>query len=270
MRAIDLTQPMGIMSPPFPGGTPLIIRYPNRMSGEGYSQQELTFTTHSGTHLDGPLHFDSAGRDLMDLPIEKLCGEGAIADISDVGEYGIYNSKDVTDKVKVKEGDILILHTGFHKFYTYEKDRYNPNNDEIAYWYKFPGPHLEFRDWAMKMKLKWIGIDAPSLDHPMNNSYLRDNLLKQSLLRNNPESSCIIADFEKKHGKKREEIFPDKMDHMMHYTLFPKRFGELIHVENIGGDIEKVLNRRAYIGCFPLKIEHGESSPCRVVAFIEE
>jgi kynurenine formamidase len=31
-----------------------------------------------------------------------------------------------------------------------------------------------------------------------------------------------------------------------------------------------VLNKRCMIGAFPIPIEGGEASPCRIVAFIED
>ena len=49
----------------------------------------------------------------------------------------------------------------------------------------------------------------------------------------------------------------------------PFRAG-ITHLENAGGDIEEALDRRCMIGAFPLPIEGGEASPCRLVAFIDE
>ncbi len=251
LKAVDLTQPFSIMTPPWPGGKSPTIKYVNRISTDGYGQQEITFTTHISTHLDGPLHFDPKGRDLASLPMDKLFGEGVIADISAVGPYGIYTPKHITDKVDVKKGDILIINTGFHKYYTGAKDP-----DEVAYFYKHPGPHREFRDWVAKMEFKWLGVDCGSADHPMNTCLRTMN-------------QFVAKEAREKLGKPLEELFPPEMDHMMHASLFPKPH-EIIHVENIGGDIDKVLNKRVLVGCFPLKIVDGESCPCRVVAFVEE
>jgi kynurenine formamidase len=50
----------------------------------------------------------------------------------------------------------------------------------------------------------------------------------------------------------------------MHHVPFN---AGVVHVENVGGDIEQVLNRRCVIGCFPWKFVGGEASLCRVVAF---
>jgi len=250
LKLVDLTQPWGVQTPPWPGGKSPIIRYVNRISSDGYAQQEITYTTHIGTHLDGPLHFDSKGRDLASIPMDKLFGEGVIVDVSDVGAYGMYTPKDFTDKVEIRKGDILIINTGSHNHWHTGKDP-----DEVAYFVKHPGPHKEFRDWCIKMEFKWLGVDCGSADHPMN-TYLRQL------------HPLLAKEAEKKLGKPLEEIFPPEMDHMMHH-LFKKPY-EIIHVENIGGDIDMILNRRALIGCFPLKIIGGESSPCRVVAFLEE
>jgi len=250
MKLVDLTQPWGIETPPWPGGKCPTIRYVNRISTDGYSQQELTYTTHIGTHLDGPLHFDPAGRDLASLPMEKLFGEGVVVDISEVGPYGIYGPKNFKGKVEIKKGDILIINTGFHKHWHAGKEP-----DEIAYFAKHPGPHTEFRDWCVNMQFKMLGVDCGSADHPMNTSLRTLHPL-------------VAKEAQKKIGKSLEEVFPPEMDHMMH-RLFKKPL-ELIHVENIGGQIDEILNKRVKIGVFPLKTIGGESSPCRVIAFLDE
>jgi kynurenine formamidase len=63
-----------------------------------------------------------------------------------------------------------------------------------------------------------------------------------------------------------EEIFPRKDFFFMHRIPFAAR---IPHVENIGGDIDQVLNRRCRIGAFPWKFKGGEASICRVVAFLD-
>jgi kynurenine formamidase len=58
----------------------------------------------------------------------------------------------------------------------------------------------------------------------------------------------------------KEDLFP------MHHLAFP---AGCIHAENVGGDIEAVLNKRCIIGAFPWKIEGGEGCPCRIMAFFD-
>ena len=59
----------------------------------------------------------------------------------------------------------------------------------------------------------------------------------------------------------------------VHGDMFPFHnyaFQEgLIHAENVGGDIEQVLDRRCIIGAFPWKFDGLESCPCRIIAFLD-
>jgi len=64
-----------------------------------------------------------------------------------------------------------------------------------------------------------------------------------------------------------DELFPVDDLFVMHKVPF--RHG-ITHVENLGGDVEQALNRRCLIGAFPIPIEGGEASPCRVVAFLPD
>ena len=68
-------------------------------------------------------------------------------------------------------------------------------------------------------------------------------------------------------GKKVNDIWPEEDLFVMHRVPF--RHG-ITHVENLGGDVEQVLNKRCMIGAFPIPIEGGEASPCRIVAFVDE
>ena len=43
----------------------------------------------------------------------------------------------------------------------------------------------------------------------------------------------------------------------------------MLHAENLGGDIEMMLGKRAIIGAFPWRYEGLEGCPCRIVAFLD-
>ena len=124
----------------------------------------LTHSNHLGTHLDGEIHFYTPGKDIASLTMDYLVHEAAVVDLSDVcGDYDVYTSKMIEDRVEVKEGDILVIHTGYHHFGWDQ-----PTADEIRYMVKHPGPDREFADWAKDKKLRWIAVDCGSADHPMN------------------------------------------------------------------------------------------------------
>lgn len=254
MKVIDLTIPLGIGTPPWPTYEPLQVKYFKRLAPNGANGQVVTHSNHLGTHLDGEIHFYTPGKDIASLDMDFLVHEGVIVDLSDVaGEYDVYTSQMIEERVEVKEGDILIISTGYHQ-YSWDQ----PTADEVTYMVKHPGPDREFAEWAKKKKLRWIGVDCGSADHPMNTK-IRDWMPR--------EAAKCDEHMQKKYGKGLAEIFTDDKYQLMHLEMFP--YG-IIHAECLGGDIDLLLNERVTIGCFPWRFVDGESSISRIVAFVDE
>jgi kynurenine formamidase len=64
-----------------------------------------------------------------------------------------------------------------------------------------------------------------------------------------------------------DQAFPWPRDYQATHTkLFPRG---VFHVENVGGEIDLVLNQRVWVGCFPFRFKGGEAAFCRFVAFVE-
>ena len=254
MKCIDLTIPFGVGTPPWPTYIPLEVKYFKRLAPNGANGQVLTHSNHVGTHLDGEIHFYTPGKDIAELELDFLVNEGVIVDLSDaVGDYQVYTSKMVEERVDVKQGDILLIHTGYHHF-----GWDHPTADEIRYMVKHPGPDREFAEWAKKKKLRWLGVDCGSADHPMN-TIIRDWMPRQA-----KEAEKV---FQKTYGKPLAEFYDDSKYQLMHIEMFPHG---IIHAECIGGDIDLLLNQRVKIGFFPWRFVDGESSIGRCVAFVED
>lgn len=258
VKMYDLSIPTSILTPPWPTYEPLQVKFFKRLSPNGANGMVITTSNHVGTHLDGPLHFDTAGRDIASLELEKLCGPGVVVDLSDQAEdWGIYTPEDIMKRVEVKKGDILVINTGYHK-YGFDQ----PEADERRYMLRHPGPSIDFMDWAHKMELKWIGVDCGSADHPMNTK-IRD--------WEPAEAKACDEKFQEKYGKTLNEIYEWPTNYQaMHIQMFPQRYGEIIHVECMGGQIAELSNKRVIIGCFPWKFKDGEAAFARVVAFEEQ
>lgn len=250
MKLVDLSHPWNMHTPPWVGYPSTKIYYFQRRATNGIVSQYIETSLHMGTHLDAQLHITPKGGDIASIPLDTLFSDGVIVDISDqVGPWDIIKPEYLTKKADIRKGDILIYHTGFHHYYTGEREM-----DEEKYMCMHPGGYLEMAQWIVDMEFKWTGFDCGSADHPMNTS----------IRRMRPD---IKAKFEKERGVKVEEMFPEENIFVMHKKPFPKG---ILHVENIGGDIDQVLNRRCKIGCFPWRFEGGEAAMCRVVAFVED
>ncbi len=254
MKPIDLSIPLGVGTPAWPTYEPLQVKYFKRLAPNGANGQLVTHSNHVGTHLDGEIHFYTPGKDISELQLDYLMHEGVVVDLSDVaGEYDIYTPEMIESKVDVKEGDILIISTGYHRFGWDQ-----PTADEVRYMVKHPGPDRAFAEWCKAKKLRWLGVDCGSADHPMNTK-IRDWMPQQA-------AECD-AHFKDKYGKGLHEIYTADKYQLMHLEMFP--YG-IVHAECIGGDIDLVLNRRVTIGCFPWRFVQGESCVARIVAFVDD
>jgi len=258
LQVYDLTQRLSIHTPPWPSYMPLGIQYFKRIAGahmgQGANGQIITTSNHVGTHMDGEIHFHASGRSIGNVPMKEWIGQGVVVDMSDeVGDYDLYSPEMLMKKADIKKGDILIINTGYNRYAWDQKQ-----SDEVRYFVKHPGPGPGFHKWALEMKLKWIGVDCGSADHPMN------TIIRQW-------HPARFAEAEQKLIKKYkvnswDEMFPQQEYYqVMHIKMFPKK---IVHAENLGGDINKLSNKRAWIGCFPLRGIELESAMCRIVAFL--
>ena len=123
---------------------------------------------------------------------------------------------------------------------------------------KHPGPDREFAEWCKRRKIRWIGVDCGSADHPMN-TIIRDWMPRQARQAD--------QHFRQKYGKPLAEYFDDSKYQLMHIEMFNHG---IIHAECVGGDIDLLLNQRCTIGCFPWRFVDGEASIARIVAFVDD
>jgi kynurenine formamidase len=252
-KLVDLSHPWGADIPPFPGQEPpkIVPFHQIGVSGNQTYMQRVETTMHIGTHFDAPSHIVPNGSDLASIPLETLFGEGVIVDIShEVGEWDIIRPGDLTKRMKIRPGDIVVIHTGWHDHFVYGKAP-----DPEKYLFNQPGGAIELAQWIVDMRLKWIGVDCGSPDHPMNNGVI---------LKKRPD---LVEAFERKTGRPVEETFPPKNRFCMHKIPFAQG---ITHAENVGGDIDAVLNCRCNIGVFPWKWIGGDGCISRIVAFLED
>src|SRR6185436_841249 len=137
MRTYDLSQPLNQEVSFWPYYPPFEVKYIKRKAEHGVNAQYIQTSNHMGTHLDAPRHFVTNGRTIDEIPIDWLCGPGVIVDLRDeMGELAVYTPQMIEKRVKVKTGDLLILHTGFHRY-----SQFGAEPDEERYIHMHPGAH---------------------------------------------------------------------------------------------------------------------------------
>lgn len=259
MKLYDLSQPLNQDAPFWPYYPPFEVKYIKRKAEHGVNAQYIMTSNHMGTHLDAPRHFVTGGMTVDQLPIEWFYGPGVVVNLSDeIGELDLYTPKMIEDRVEVREGDILFLHTGWHRH-----AQFGETPDEEKYIHLHPGAHRDMVKWLLDKKIHIWGVDCISTDHPMDLPIGR-------FLGKGMHGHCdrVRAKCEAKFGKQNmETLFPDEDYQLTHNKLFPHN---CIHIENLGGDISapEIQNRRLTLCCFPWKFKGGEAAFCRAVAIV--
>jgi kynurenine formamidase len=263
----DLTQPVSLFTPPWPGEMPLQIQFFKRVTGsyiggQGANGQLVEWSNNTGTHLVGPRAFHSGLRSIADIPLEDVCGEGVVVDISDeMSDYCLYTPEMIEKRVKVKEGDILIINTGYHKYGYDQPDVKNPkaqggvDSKEFSYLVRHPGPAPGFFEWAIEKKLKAIGVDCGCAEHPMNTN------IRYMHVR---EFEKAEAKLKETYGKTWDEMFPPDEYYKLSHQTVPK--AGLLLIESLGGQIKELSDQRAWVIVGALPFVEVESAWARVAA----
>lgn len=110
-------------------------------NGDVCTVTELSFGTHTGTHIDVPAHFITGGRTIGSYSLDELCGKAVIIETSSP----IITKDDIGD---IEEGLILLFKTPC------SSDSSLPNAVMTA----------EAAEYAVKRKVRLIGIDCMSAD----------------------------------------------------------------------------------------------------------
>jgi kynurenine formamidase len=260
MRIFDLSQPLNQDCFFWPYYPPFEVKYIKRKVEHGVNAQYIMTSNHMGTHLDAPRHFVTGGMTIDQIPLEWLYGPGVIVDLRDeMNDLAIYTPEMIEARVEVRDGDIVILHTGWGRF-----AQFGESPDEERYVHYHPGPHASLVPWLLKKKVHVWGLDAISTDHPMNLPIGR-------FLGKGAFGHCdrVRKRAEEKFGGPDAvaALFPDADYQLTHNALFPHN---CIHIENLGGDIAnpELQNKRLVVGCFPWKFKGGEAAFARTVAFL--
>ncbi len=83
MEIYDISVPLSPELPVFPGDPRVEIEPVSRIAGgDTANVSRLCISTHSGTHIDPPRHFDDSGIAADALPLSLLVGDAFLADLS--------------------------------------------------------------------------------------------------------------------------------------------------------------------------------------------
>jgi kynurenine formamidase len=143
-----------------------------REDGRWYSSATFTTSEHVGTHLDSPIHFSEGKMTLEQIPVSRFIGSARVIDItkscaenrdyqlaaSDIAQYEQSHGK-------LKEGDIVLVHTGWGRFWPNPKQYLGDDTPGDASHLSFPGVGPDAAHLLVARRVSGVGIDTASLDY---------------------------------------------------------------------------------------------------------
>jgi len=151
MRIVDLYQSHKVGMPLFPGTAPIEIKQIAQIDNGGFRITEFHAGVHVGTHCDAPAHCIKGAKTLDEISLDTFVGDAVIVNAPVERKEPI--GKEVLKNCEIKRGDIVLLKTGYSKYWG------NPK-------YIDDSPYLsqELAQALVKLGIKALGIDFISPD----------------------------------------------------------------------------------------------------------
>ncbi|MDP7344325.1 MAG: cyclase family protein, partial [Alphaproteobacteria bacterium] len=118
MKMVDLSHMMNVHTPGWVGYSGNKMYYAQNLQTRSIVAQRIETAMHVGTHIDGAMHATDEKGDMGSYPLDYLVGEGAVVDISQhMDDWAVITPAMLENApVEIKKGDVLIIHTGFHRY----------------------------------------------------------------------------------------------------------------------------------------------------------
>ncbi len=143
---IDLSVDLNEQTPVYPGDPATKITPAGTHEEAGFQDHMVCMGTHVGTHIDAPSHMVKGGKNLNQFPIETFSGRGVYV--------GAHEGFDI-ENANIKEGDIVLFHTGMSEQY-----------QSPSYFETYPAIPEDVARLLVSKKVKMVGVDTCSVDYP--------------------------------------------------------------------------------------------------------
>ena len=172
MKIIDLTLTISQTIPTFPGSPkPRFISW-SKIKKDGYNLELLFFSSHTGTHLDAPYHFNENGMKIHEIPLERLISDAVLLKIKKEKNQSIQKSDIIKfEKTygKIQNKSPVIFFTGWQK-----------NLKKANYFTENPGLSISAVTYLVSKNMNLVGIDSPSIDSGKNKNFLVHKILSKN------------------------------------------------------------------------------------------
>lgn len=166
MKVYDLSMAIENGMPTYPGDPAVSLRRMLEHREAGYNIMALALGTHSGTHVDVPLHHLEEGPGADQFPLERFLGPAVFLHLDKVGS-GLIEVADLQDAgMEIRAGEIVVVGTGWEN-----------HRGGADYFQGFPYFASEVADFFIQKRVKAVGCDMPSVDGPGGGAPVHHKLL---------------------------------------------------------------------------------------------
>ena len=231
--------------PSYPGQDDVVMRRGVKHAQHGVLTWRTRTSLHTGTHMIAPLYVLQRSSDIAGLAPDVFFGNGVVLDIPK-GGYEVIDVGDLEGAAPVREGDIVVINTGWHHKYS----------DSLEYYGKAPGLTEAAAQWLVAKKVKYVAVDTPFADHPLATS--------MGPHRGGPLMKRLAGEYQAATGK------DPKTEHGK-WLVAAKTLAVagIPIVVQVGGDVDDLKGKRATFSAAPWKLEHGDACPVRFVAMTD-
>lgn len=154
MKVIDLTHTIAENMPVYPGTARPKLEVASTYEKDGFKETLLTMYSHTGTHMDPPVHLFAHRTALDSFPAGQFVGKGLVIDCTGLKEGEKINIKFIENiKEKADQADFILFHTGWDKHW-----------GTSYYFGDYPYISEEVAEYLITCKKKGVGLDVIGLD----------------------------------------------------------------------------------------------------------
>lgn len=184
MKIFDLSHALENGTSVFPGDPACIIETVHHYEN-GYFVSNISMGSHTGTHVDTPVHKLSGAKSLTDIPLEFFCAENAVVldcrNVSGEIDAAFLNAH----RVELEGCDAVLLLTGWSSRW----------GDE-SYFAKYTGLNEDAAGVFKQMGIRMVALESPSVNAERHES-VHASLLSNEILI--VESVCGMEQLLGKH-----------------------------------------------------------------------
>lgn len=125
---------------------------------ENRETRKLVLGTHTGTHVDAPLHFIKNGETIENIPLETFVGTASVLDFSDAKDFHEIHTEELKKKINGRTMDRLIFR------FDWDIRALGTNR----YYSDHPFLSEQACEWLAHHGCRLIALDTPQPDNPKN------------------------------------------------------------------------------------------------------